>query len=133
MKMDLLQRDQVLGLFNNKHQRSVPAGIIANRARVRIRQVETNGAMLDSALDLSDRAGEPCCIVLAGFENVKREPFRGPPTDAGQLGELVDQFVDRSGIGRARTGGVLPGASRFASRFMRSSVSHHTNRSVEPP
>ena len=90
-----LDRDDVGRLLDHADERRVTARVGADRAQVAFCQVEALPAEADLLLDVDDgrRQGED--LLGLDLQNVKREPLCGAGADAGELGQLRDQALNR--------------------------------------
>lgn len=96
----LFEADDVFGLLDDTDDVVLAAGVGADAADLRLGQVEANAALADVGLDIADGLGQGEGLFGVGFEDVKRQPFGGLGADAGQGGELLNQFIQTFGIGR---------------------------------
>src|SRR5689334_24016070 len=90
-----LDRDDVAGLLDHADQLGVAALIQADRAARPLREVEADLAERDLLLDVADRLGQRGGVLAGGAPDVERQPLRRPLADAGQLGELGDEALER--------------------------------------
>src|SRR4051794_37128728 len=91
-----LQRQHVERFFYDTN-RSVSAGVQANRTGVRFGCIETNGTETHALLDIQDRFGKSDGFVARGAEEMVRETGGSFGSNTRQPGQFVDQPCDRLG------------------------------------
>ena len=96
----LLDGHDVAGLLDHADHGGVAARVGADRALVALGDVEAPGAERDLVLDLDDGRGQAQGVVARAASAGGRRcagPTSGPTP--GQPPELVDQVLDRTGVG----------------------------------
>ncbi len=98
-----LDRHDVGRLLDHADDRRVAARVGADRAQLALGEVEALPAEADLLLDVDDRRRQGEDLVGPELQHVEREPLRGAGADAGELGELRDQALNRGRIHRWST------------------------------
>ncbi len=94
-----LDGDDVARLLDDAHDPWVAPVVGAERAELGVGDVEAAGTEADPCLGFADRPGQAGDIVAGDLEQVEGDPLRRLRADAGQPAELVDQRLDRRGVG----------------------------------
>ena len=89
------------GLLDHADQLGVAPLVGADPAARPVGEVEADLAEADPLLDLADRLGERERVLLAGAQQVEREPLGGAAADPRQLRQLGDQPLNRRRVARA--------------------------------
>jgi hypothetical protein len=98
----LLERDQILRLLDDQHRRSLARWAPADRARIRVGQVEADRAVPHALLHIADRIGQRNGRLLLALQDVERNPLGRAPTDPGKPPELSNQTVNGLRVGQRR-------------------------------
>ena len=110
----LLDRDDVAGVLDHAQHRGVAPVVGADRAQLALGHVEAALAEPDPRLRLGDGPGQPLGVLGGQLQEVEGDALGRLRPDAGQAAELVDQRLDRRGVGEAisRSGPVAEQAAR---------------------
>ena len=90
-----LDRDHVDGSSTTQISSGVAALVLADPAARPLGEVEADLAQADPLLDLADRLGQRERVLLAGAQEVERQPLGGAAADARELRQLGDQPLER--------------------------------------
>ena len=90
-----LDREHVEGLLDDADEPGVALVRLADRARVRLGDVEARAAVAEVRLHAPDGRSQRLSVPIRGAEDVIREPLRGLRSDPGELRELVDEPRER--------------------------------------
>ena len=93
-----LHRVDILGLLDDANDRVVALAIPTNRARIALRHVVAKGAAHRLRARLEDPARERASPIIGRTQYMEREALGGPPPDAREARQLLDQPLERARI-----------------------------------
>lgn len=89
--LGFLDSGDIRRFLDHAHQSLVARGTGAIRARVDIGDVIADRAKAETGFHVTNSSGQGLCVIVAGAQNVKRQPLRTLRADARQLFQFVDQ------------------------------------------
>jgi hypothetical protein len=101
--MRALDRDHVRGLLDHADHLGIAALVGADPTARTVGEVEAGLAQSDPFLDLGDRARERERVLVAGAQQMERQPLGRAAANAGQLRQLGDQALYGRGVDAQRT------------------------------
>src|SRR3989344_5097343 len=69
--------EHISRLFNDAHDRCIPAGVTANSTRIRLRYIFTYSAQYCISLESCEASGKLIQLILRYMQKVKRKPLGG--------------------------------------------------------
>ena len=98
----LLDRRDIGGFLHHANLALVAGGAGTINARINIGNIVADGAEAQAGFHIAHGSGQRLGIVVAGAQNVKREPLRGLAADARQFLQLVNKARHRLSKSRHR-------------------------------
>ena len=92
---DLFDAHDVFGLFHDADCVMIPARVGTDGTGILLREITADGTEFQGASGFNERFGKLSDFLLRQIQYMQSQALRGFIADSGELGKLIDEFLNR--------------------------------------